>query len=178
MSRATSTCVPLVWPLEAGDTETVQRVFAGLSLTSAYLRFGTGLTVLPPRMAAGLAVVEPGRHRVFVAELAGRPVGLARWARLGDGVDDDVELALEVGDAWQGRGVGRALLAAVAVDARSAGIESLVAYVVPTNTLMVGWLRRLGAQPPRHLDDAHRLCVDVLLDRLSAGGDADLAVVA
>ena len=178
MSRATTACIPLVWPLGAGDTETVQRVFAGLSLTSTYLRFGTGLTLLPPRMAAGLAAVEPGRHRVFVAELAGRPVGLARWARFGDGVDDEVERALEVGDAWQGRGVGRALMAAVAVDARSAGIETLVAYVVPTNTLMVGWLRRLGAQPPRDLDDGHRLPVDQLLARLIAGGDADLAVVA
>jgi ribosomal protein S18 acetylase RimI-like enzyme len=177
MSRTTRSGNLLVRPLEAGDTETVQRVFAGLSLTSAYLRFDTGLTLLSPRMATGLAAVEPGRHRVFAAELAGRPVGLGRWARHGGG-PDDAELALEVGDAWQGRGVGRALLAAVAVDARSAEIETLVAYVAPTNTRMVGWLRRLGAHPPRDLDDAHRLPVDQLLERLLAGGDADLAVVA
>ena len=111
-----------VRPLEAGDTDTVHHVFAGLSVTSAYHRFGTGLTLLPPRMAAQLAAVEPGRHRVFVAELDGRPVGLARWIRPRGGRTDEVEVALEVGDEWQGRGVGRALLAEVARDARAAGV--------------------------------------------------------
>ena len=110
-----------VRPLEAGDTDTVHHVFAGLSVTSAYHRFGTGLTLLPPRMAAQLAAVEPGRHRVFVAELDGRPVGLARWIRPRGGRTDEVEVALEVGDEWQGRGVGRALLAEVARDARGRG---------------------------------------------------------
>ena len=168
----TTTTAPTVRPLEDGDVETVHRVFAGLSLTSAYHRFGTGLTLLPPRMAAQLAAVEPGRHRVFVAELDGRPVGLARWIRPRGGRTDEVEVALEVGDAWQGRGVGRALLAEVAGDARAAGIGTLTAYVAPGNVRMVGWLRRLGARPPRDLDDVYRLPVE------NALGDGCLAVVA
>ena len=161
-----------VRPLEAGDTDTVHHVFAGLSVTSAYHRFGTGLTLLPPRMAAQLAAVEPGRHRVLVAELDGRPVGLARWIRPRGGRPDEVEVALEVGDEWQGRGIGRALLAEVARDAEAAGVATLTAYVAPGNVRMVGWLRRLGARPPRDLDDVHRLAVQL------ATGDSGLAVVA
>jgi len=161
-----------VRPLEAGDTHTVHRVFAGLSVTSAYHRFGTGLTLLPPRMAAQLAAVEPGRHRVFVAELDGRPVGLGRWIRPHVGRAGEVEVALEVGDEWQGRGVGRALLAAIVGDARAAGVRTLTAYVAPGNVRMVSWLRRLGARPPRDLDDVHRLAVQ------QAIGGSGLAVVA
>jgi GNAT superfamily N-acetyltransferase len=161
-----------VRPLEAGDVETVHLVFAGLSVTSAYHRFGTGLTLLAPRMAAQLAAVEPGRHRVFVAELDGRPVGLARWIRPRDGRSDEAEVALEVGDEWQGRGVGRALLAEVAEDAGAAGVATLTAYVAPGNVRMVGWLRRLGARPPQDLEDVHRLAVQLVT------GDAGLAVVA
>jgi acetyltransferase len=162
----------LVRPLEAGDTDTAIEVFAGLSVTSAYHRYGTGLTLLPPRMAAHLAAVEPGRHHVFVADLGGRPVGLARWIRPRGGRADEVEVALEVGDEWQGRGVGRALLAEVARDARAAGIRTLTAYVAPGNVRMVDWLRRLGARPPRDLDDVHRLAVELVT------GGSGLAVVA
>ena len=49
---------------------------------------------------------------------------------------------------------------------------TLTAYVAPGNVRMVGWLRRLGARPPRDLDDVHRLAVQL------ATGDSGLAVVA
>ena len=167
-----STSLP-VRPLEAGDTDTVHHVFAGLSITSAYHRFGTGLTLLPPRMAAQLAAVEPGRHRVFVAELEGRPVGLARWIRPRGGRVDEVEVALEVADAWQGRGVGRALLAEVAQTPGPQG-SGLSRRTSPRATS--GWwlAAQTGARPPRDLDDVHRLPVAALV----TGGTVRLAVVA
>jgi GNAT superfamily N-acetyltransferase len=149
--------------LADGDIPTVESVFAQLSLGSAYHRFGTGLTRLPDRVAAALAAVTPGRQRVFVAERDGVPVGLARWVRPGGGRLDEAEVALEVADAWQGHGAGRLLLAEVGRDARTAGAETLLAYVAPGHARVVSWLDRLGAAPPRDLEGPHRLPVDAVL---------------
>ncbi|WP_243060736.1 GNAT family N-acetyltransferase [Nocardioides sp. SR21] len=145
--------------LRDGDTWTVQHVFAGLSLASAFARFGTGMTRLPPRSARALATITPGRQQVLVARLAGRPIGLARWTRRDLG---PAEVALEVADAWHGAGVGRALLASLVRDAAHAGVPHLHAYVVPGNERVLAWLARLGA---RRLgpEDGYVLGVEELL---------------
>jgi GNAT superfamily N-acetyltransferase len=67
-----------------------------------------------------------------VAEADGRPVGAA-WLRFLPASDpgygfvaaDVPELTIGVAASWRGRGVGRALLRAVADEARSAGIERI-----------------------------------------------------
>ena len=160
---ATDTTAFRIRALTDGDTPTVESVFAQLSLGSAYHRFGTGLTRLPYRVAAALAAVTPGRQRVFVAEHDEVAVGLARWVRPRGGRREEAEVALEVADAWQGHGAGRLLLEAVARDARSDGAETLLAYVAPGNTRVASWLKRLGAVPPRDLDEPHRLPVAAVL---------------
>jgi GNAT superfamily N-acetyltransferase len=166
MSTAAALAVPFplahdarIRALKDGDTATVDAVFRQLSATSAYLRFGTGLTRLAPRMLRSLARVEPGVQAVYVAEVGGRPVGLGRWVRdpragRPGGFDADAaEIALEVADAWQGHGIGRRLVAAVAEDARESGLASLLAYVDLGNAQMTGWLRRLGAANPASLGE-------------------------
>jgi GNAT superfamily N-acetyltransferase len=179
----TSSLLPIhalrIRPLRDGDTTTVERVFAQLSVTSAYQRFGTGVTRLSRRTLAALASVGADQG-VLVAEVDGRPVGLGRWVR-GPRNDQDsadgpgtAEIALEVADAWHGRGIGRRLVAAVALDAERSGIESLRAYVDLANGRMTGWLRRLGAANPASLGDAFVLPVEaakraVDRDPVSAG---------
>jgi ribosomal protein S18 acetylase RimI-like enzyme len=149
-------------PLRDGDTATVERVFAQLSATSAYQRFGTGVSRLGPRSLLALAAVATDQQGVLVAEVGGRPVGLGRWVR-GPYADrpSAAEIALEVADAWQGRGIGRRLVAAVAEDAERSGVESLLAYVDLANGRMTGWLRRLGAANPTAVGDPFVLSVQV-----------------
>jgi GNAT superfamily N-acetyltransferase len=61
-------------------------------------------------------------------------------------VDDPThaELAITVLDRWQGRGLGRVLLDAVADRARDEGITCLTAEVLSENRPMLGLLRRAG----------------------------------
>lgn len=130
--------------LHPGDTRTVHAVFAQLSSRSVWLRFHTGLPRLTPRMAERLAAVVPGAHGVLVARLGGVPVGLARWHR-DPARHHRADVAVEVADAVQGRGVGRRLLAALVESARAEGIRELTAEVLGENVRVVRWLGRLGA---------------------------------
>ena len=68
------------------------------------------------------------------------PVGLARLVREGP----SAEIAFEVADAYQGHGIGRALAAALAADARAAGVRELTATVCGDNPLAVSLLRSIA----------------------------------
>ena len=96
-----------------------------------------------PRLSAveleHLAAVDATRH-VLVAYLEGdeRPVALARLVRSGA----TAEIAFEVADEHQRRGIGAALTAELLADARAAGITEITALVASDNTAAVTLLRR------------------------------------
>lgn len=54
------------------------------------------------------------------------------------------EMAIAVGDAWQGRGIGRAMLGRAITWARAHGIAHLAASILSGNTAMLGLLRSVG----------------------------------
>jgi RimJ/RimL family protein N-acetyltransferase len=116
-----------------------------LSPRSLHLRFGRPIAPA----ALDLRWVDELEGPVHVAYGAlerrtGRPVGVARYVLDGDGT---AEIALTVCDAWQGRGVGRLLLTALAAHARAAGIATLRASVLAGNRPALALMRGLGARP-------------------------------
>jgi GNAT superfamily N-acetyltransferase len=80
-----------------------------------------------------VAVVEENAHSTIIAG--------ARYV-----VDQprQTEVALTVIDAYQGRGVGAALLRHLVTIARDAGIKELIAHVLPDNTAMLRVFERSG----------------------------------
>jgi GNAT superfamily N-acetyltransferase len=120
--------------LGADEFDVLDTVFAGLSDQSRYLRFHGATPRLRGDVRRKLAAVD-GRRHLAVAAFGpdGAPIGIARLIGLGL---RDAELAIEVVDAWQGRGVGRRLLAAVAVLGRDQCYSRLVADVLTENTGM------------------------------------------
>jgi RimJ/RimL family protein N-acetyltransferase len=66
--------------------------------------------------------------------------GVARWEP--DDEPGTVEIALVVEDAWQGRGLGRALLEALLDAARGRGIHRFTADVLVENERMLRLLRK------------------------------------
>jgi ribosomal protein S18 acetylase RimI-like enzyme len=129
----------VIRPLRNGDTDTVEAVFGGLGAESRRRRFNGSKPRLSGSELASLARVD-GLHHVLVAYLKGdsRPVGLARLVR--DGVT--AEVAFEVADDVQGRGIGTALTCALADDARAAGIVEFRATVAGDNPQAVSLLSR------------------------------------
>jgi GNAT superfamily N-acetyltransferase len=112
-------------PLGPGETGPVQAVFDGLSDGSRRMRFLGAVPRLSPRLLQTLADVDQERHGCWVAESDGEPVGIGRYIR----TDDDpavAEIALEVVDRCQGRGLGRLLVEVVGVAAADVGVTSLL----------------------------------------------------
>jgi GNAT superfamily N-acetyltransferase len=133
---------PRITPLRPGDTHALDSVFAGLSAQSRYQRFHGPKPRLSSKERAYLAAVDDRDHLGVVALAAdGSPVGVARCVRLrADPAAAD--LAAEVVDACQRRGIGTALVARLARRAAAAGIERLSATVLAETGLHRSLVRR------------------------------------
>jgi len=130
----------LVRPLRDGDTATVQAVFERLGNASRLARFNGLKRELGEKELRWLATVGPNHH-VLVAHVDGdpEPVALARLVRSGG----SAEIAFEVADAYQGRGIGSALAQEVVADACAAGIVEVTALVRSDNPAAVAVLSRV-----------------------------------
>ena len=84
-----------------------------------------------------------GREAVAAVDAeTGRTIGLGRFVRDEDAFE--AEIAFEVVDEWQGRGVGRRLVAELARLAREQGILRLRAVVDRSNAPALALVRSLG----------------------------------
>ena len=131
-------------PPRLGEREPVLEVFAGLSERSRRLRFLGAKPRLPERDLELLVDVgRCGREAVAAVDAAtGRAVGLARFVR--DAGAPEAEIAFEVVDEWQGRGVGRRLVAELARLACEQRILRLRADVDRSNAPALALVRSLG----------------------------------
>lgn len=134
---------PRLRDLRPGEHATVQAVFDGLSPASRERRFHGPVRELTPRTLAALSAADGRDHVVVVAELGWgrrrRPVGLARLVRTGPA---SAELAVEVVDAAQGRGIGSRLVEATRLRAMELGHRVVEADVLEDNAPMLRLLRQ------------------------------------
>jgi RimJ/RimL family protein N-acetyltransferase len=108
-----------------------------------------------------------GREAVAATDLVtGVVVGIARFVRDQDD-PGSAEVAFEVVDDCQGRGIGRRLLSELSALARREGIERFHAAVVPGNESALTLLRRSGRLIGSTFEDGvHEL--EIELDPLQA----------
>ena len=133
----------VVRPLRAGDTETVRALFERLGEDSRRARFNGSKHRLGEQELRWLATVGPNHH-VLVAYVDGDPgpVAIARLVRSGA----SAEVAFEVADAYQGRGIGSALTQELVADACAAGIVEVTALVRSDNPAALAVLQRTLGQ--------------------------------
>lgn len=134
----------LVRPLRQGERQPVLDVFAGLSERSRRLRFLGMKPRLPERDLAYL--VDVGRYgREAVAAVdqeTGKTLGIARFVRDADA--PEAEIAFEVVDEWQGRGLGRRLLSELKALALAQGILRFRALIAHGNQPAFALVHELG----------------------------------
>jgi ribosomal protein S18 acetylase RimI-like enzyme len=143
----------LVRPLRRGDVRTVLAVFERLGEESRRRRFNGAKPCLRPHELRRLAAVD-ARHHALVAYLENdpRPVAIARVVRTGR----SAEIAFEVADEHQQRGIGAALTAELVADARAAGVTELTALVASDNRPALALLGRTLGKLTTRLEGADR----------------------
>lgn len=153
-------------PIRPEDADALQRFHVGQSERSIYLRFFAVMERLSDRDLqrfthvdyvdrAALVAVRPRQADEAAPEGADADaeediIGVARYDRTGP---TEAEVAFNIADAAQGRGLGSVLLEHIAAAARERGIHRFVAEVLPQNGKMLAVFREAGFALRQHVED-------------------------
>lgn len=139
----------VVRPVLAFDAAAEQDFVRSLSPASRLRRFHFGLRELPLTMLRAMTEVDHRQHVAIVAEAFDdddEPQIVAD-ARYVIGADPrEAEFGIAVADAWQGVGLGRALMRRLGRHAARRGISRLVGDVLPDNRAMLAITESLAGQ--------------------------------
>jgi GNAT superfamily N-acetyltransferase len=138
-------------PAGPADQDAIVTFLNGLSTPTRYLRFFAGFSPTSPAM---LRILTGASGDVLIALVGGEVVGHAMAAYApadvpadgpadGPAPDDPrpvAHLGVVVADAWQGRGVGSALMSALSAAVRAHGASALVMDVLRENTKVIAMI--------------------------------------
>jgi RimJ/RimL family protein N-acetyltransferase len=135
-------------PIEPADKKWLQRGVAQMSPESRYRRFFSPMDHLSDEQLAYFTEVDQVHHVAWVATLPDQreapAVAVARFVRLPDD-PTSAEAAVTVIDPYQGRGIGRAILAVLTAEAIRLGVKRFTMYVLSQNEAMMKVLHDAGA---------------------------------
>ena len=137
-------------PSSEADTEAIVAFHARQSTESTYRRY---FSYHPTLTAADIErTTQPDfiLRGVLVAIDGPNLVAIAGWYRWADRTDADV--AFQVDDAHNGRGIATILLEHLAISAKAAGIERFTAETFTENKAMLGVFSRAGWPIERHFE--------------------------
>lgn len=129
-------------PIRQDEAPRLLELYDRLSPESLYFRF----FAVPDKdrsKAEYLAHVDYADRYALVAEVDGALVGVARWERDLAG-PERAEVAFTVADDLQGKGLGSILFRRLASLARTRGIRTFTAEVLPDNEKMLRVFARSG----------------------------------
>ncbi|SDH40460.1 GNAT family N-acetyltransferase [Propionivibrio dicarboxylicus] len=133
-------------PIAPEDADIEQEFVRHLSDESKYYRFMDALRELTPATLIRFTQIDYAREMALLATIAEgkteRVIGVARYVVCADG--ETAEFALVVADAWQKRGIGRQLMAALIEEAQEKGIRRMVGDVLAMNAKMLRLAGALG----------------------------------
>ena len=131
-------------PIRPGDALALQQLVRELSDQARYMRFISMMRELTPKMLARYTQLDYHREFALVATVietdqsgvsAERMIGLAHYLLNPDG--KGAEYALVVADAWQGLGLGKALMTRLTQAAREQGLHYFEGLVLSNNRPML-----------------------------------------
>ena len=135
-----------VRPIRHDDGKCEEAFVRGLSLESRYQRMLSGGFKVTPEWIESMTHIDYQRHMAFavtsVIDGVEQFVGVGRYVV--DVATAGAEVALVIADVWQGRGLGRRLLATLIEHAQSARVQQIVGVVLATNEAMLRLARSMG----------------------------------
>jgi acetyltransferase len=133
-------------PVRHDDGVLEEAFVRALSFESRYQRMLSGGFKVTPEWIESMTHIDYHRHMAFavtsVIDGVEQFVGVGRYVV--DLATAGAEVALVIADVWQGRGLGRRLLATLIEHAHSAGVQQVVGVVLATNEAMLGLARSMG----------------------------------
>ena len=138
-------------PIHPADADAVQAFHVGQSQKSIYMRFFAFKSKLSSKELKRFTEVDYRDRVALVITIGGEIMGIGRYDRLDD--PTEAEVAFNIADAHQGRGIGSILLEHLAAAARENGIRKFSAEVLPENRKMLMVFSDAGYDVKRHFDD-------------------------
>lgn len=143
----------LIRPIRADDKRMLEDGLRQLSEESVHRRFLTPKSSFSRTELRYLTEVDGRDHVALVVEDPRQPVrrliAVGRFVRLHDD-PEAAEVAIVVADDWQGRGVGSALVAQLAAQARGHGIRHFTATMAADNVPAHKLMYKLTSELERH----------------------------
>jgi len=137
-------------PIRPDDAEGIRTFHSRQSEESIYLRFFAPLRVIGDRDLHRFTNVDHVDRVALVAVVRGGIVGIGRF----DKVDaTTAEVAFNISDHFQGRGVGSVLLEHLAVIGHERGVQRFLAEVLPQNRKMLDVFKDAGYALSHRLED-------------------------
>jgi L-amino acid N-acyltransferase YncA len=148
-------------PARPADLPALSDFFAGLAMQTRYLRFFSPVTPGPAllHLLAGGAgttdAVVATRDRVIIGHAMATDRTGPRGARMTD-------IGMVVADAWQGQGVGSALMRSLITSAQARGVTSVVMDVLPGNHQVLAMIKgHWPAAGAAHSRDYDTICIQL-----------------
>jgi len=135
-----------VRPIRPEDAPLLVGLFESLSPRSVYLRFFSPMKQLPHSMLGLFTQIDYDRHIALVALSESKSkeemLGVARVIL--ERNLKEAEFSVVVGDPWQGKGIGAALLQRCLSIASDQGLERVTGVVLAENTQMLALGKKMG----------------------------------
>jgi acyl-CoA synthetase (NDP forming)/RimJ/RimL family protein N-acetyltransferase len=149
-----------VRPITPTDGDRLRRFHDSQSAESVFFRFFAPKPHLTDADVRRFTHVDHLQRVALVVTLGGEIVGVGRYEGLGGPGGDEpggpggtAEVAFNISDQHQGRGIGSILLEHLAAAARENGITRFEALVLPENSKMLAVFREAGYDLTHRLED-------------------------
>ncbi|KRE62995.1 bifunctional GNAT family N-acetyltransferase/acetate--CoA ligase family protein [Nostocoides sp. Soil756] len=137
-------------PIRPDDAEGIHRFHAAQSAESIYLRFFAPLRRLSEADVHRFTHVDYVDRVALVVTMREEIIGIGRFDRLDS---RSAEVAFNISDHYQGKGIGSVLLEHLAAIARDLGITRFIAEVLPQNRKMLAVFSDAGYEVTRRVED-------------------------
>jgi acyl-CoA synthetase (NDP forming)/RimJ/RimL family protein N-acetyltransferase len=137
-------------PIRPSDADALQRFHAGQSEESIYMRFFAPLRRLSERDVERFTHVDYHERVALVATIESDIIGVGRYDRVDD---TTAEVAFNISDHYQGRGIGSVMLEHLAAIAQEEGFGRFIADVLPHNRKMLAVFSEAGYEVKRKIED-------------------------
>ncbi len=151
-------------PIRPEDEPLMAELFRTFSEETIRFRFLESKLFMPHEELIHYCQIDYDRELALVAEIKEdrrlRIIGVVRLVRYPD--EQSAEMAVVVGDPWQGKGLGQALCRFMIQVARDLGLKRIFMEIMPANSRMMALARKLKFKMMEADEDIVRMVLDLV----------------